>query len=442
MFILYSIIYLLALSVVLLSEYRKRPRQLRSRWLREKRGIIDRIPDTTGETLWIHAVSVGEVLAAVPFVKALRARYPSMQIVISTITDTGQKIAGERFGAFARIVYMPFDLPTCINRFLDTVRPKLFLIMETEIWPNAIRICHERGIQVALINGRISDRSFRGYLKMRFFMRQVFQRMSTLCVQNETYAERLRALGASPDAVYAAGNIKFDLHLSGTRPAWTERLSGPVVIAGSTHHPEEEIILAAYQQVLTAVPGLNLILAPRHPERFGEVEALLKRSGLPHSKRSHYGAEARKRGSSGYDYQDGNLDDIQDSSGLPAFPSSGLVVLLDAMGELGVTYAACDIAIMGGSFLPHGGQNLLEPAYWGKAILCGPHMENFPFVHEFYSAGAAKSVAADTLADILLSLLDSPAAMREMGNAARALLEQNAGATGRTLDRVSALLAR
>jgi 3-deoxy-D-manno-octulosonic-acid transferase len=401
---------------VLFSEYRKRPPHLRSRWLREKRGFGDAIQETAGETVWIHAVSVGEVLAAVPFIKALRARCPSMRIVVSTITDTGQKIAGERFGDFAHIVYMPFDLPSCLNRFLDTIRPKLFLIMETELWPNAVRICHERAIPVALINGRISERSYRGYRKMRFFMGEVFRRMSALCVQNDVYAERLRALGAFPTAVHADGNMKFDLQLSGTRPAWTARLSGPVVLAGSTHSPEEEIILTAYQKALTAVPALNLILAPRHPERFDEVEGVLRKSGMKYMRRSV--AE-------------------QESEAL-----HGMVILLDAMGELGATYAAADIAIMGGSFIPHGGQNLLEPAFWGKAILCGPHMHNFPFVQDFYEAGAARRVTDESLAGELVSLLSSPAAMHAMGDAARALLARNAGATERTLDRVSALLVR
>lgn len=416
MFALYSIIYRLALFVVLFGEYRKRPLQLRSRWLREKRGYVETAFSRDESVVWIHAVSVGEVLAAVPLVKALRVRYPSLQIIISTITDTGQKIAGERFGSFARIVYMPFDLPACLNRFLDAAGPELFLIMETELWPNAIRLCHERGIRVALMNGRISDRSFRGYRKMRFFMREVFRRMSALCVQNEVYAERLRALGAADNAVFAAGNLKFDLHIPGSRPEWTERLIGPVVIAGSTHNPEEEIMLAAYQKVRIAVPDLNLILAPRHPERFGEVEALLKKTGIQFIRRTAAGQETTKL--------------------------QGMVVLLDAMGELGITYAAADIAIMGGSFLPHGGQNLLEPAYWGKAILCGPHMQNFPFVQEFCEAGAARRVTAETLADELSALLSSPETMRTMGEAARALLEQNAGATGRTLERVAALLAR
>ncbi|HSW63065.1 MAG TPA: 3-deoxy-D-manno-octulosonic acid transferase [Dissulfurispiraceae bacterium] len=416
MFALYSIIYLLALSVVLFGEYRKRPLHLRSRWLREKRGHVETAFGQDEPVVWIHAVSVGEVLAAVPFVRALRDRYPSLQIAVSTITDTGQNIAMERFGAFARIIYMPFDLPASLNRFLDTVRPQLFLIMETELWPNAIRICHERGIRVALINGRISDRSFRGYRKMRFFMQEVFRRMSALCMQNEVYAERLRVLGASADTVFAAGNLKFDLQIPGIRPVWTERLRGPVVIAGSTHHPEEEIVLSSYQKVRTAVPDLNLILAPRHPERFGEVETLLKKSGVRYVRRTAAGQETTQL--------------------------QGMVVLLDAMGELGITYAAADIAVMGGSFLPHGGQNLLEPAYWGKAILCGPHMQNFPFVQEFCDAGAARRVTAETLADELSSLLSSPETMRTMGEAAHALLEQNAGATGRTLDRVTALLAR
>lgn len=418
-FAAYSALYRAALSIVLVKEYRKRPLELRARWLREKRGILDHIPDPAGETLWIHAVSVGEVIAAVPLVRGLRVRNPDVHIVLTTITDTGQKVARERFDKSIRIVYMPFDLPGALNRFLDVVQPKRFLIMETELWPNAIRICHERGIPVALVNGRISERSYRGYLKMRFFMQQVFDRMDALCVQNETYAERLRNLGARPATVHATGNIKFDLTIPEKHLAWTETLHGPTLIAGSTHRPEEEIVLAAYATVKASFPALNLILAPRHPERFAEVEALLKKSGVTYTKRSQE-PEVRTQPER----------------------AEGQVILLDAIGELAAAYAAADIAIMGGSFIPHGGQNPLEPAYWGKAVLCGPHMFNFPFLDEFAAAGAIRRTTQEALADDIATLLSDPSACQSMGAAAKAFLAKNSGATRRALDIISDMLVK
>lgn len=414
-FAAYSLLYRAALTAVLLSEYRKRPGHLRARWLREKRGVIEETSDAGGETVWIHAVSVGEVIAAVPLVRGLRERFADLRIVLTTITDTGQKVARERFGESVRIAYMPFDLPGPLNRFLDAVRPKRFLIMETELWPNAIRICHARGIPVALVNGRISERSYRGYAKMRFFMEAVFVRMSALCVQNKTYAERLRNLGARSETVHATGNIKFDLVIPEKRLAWTEPLQSPMLIAGSTHNPEEALLLDAYRTAVKAYPSLNLILAPRHPERFDEVEMLLKKSGLPYQKRS------------------------QMPSVKAAAASTGQIILLDVIGELSAAYAAADIAVMGGSFIPHGGQNPLEPAYWGKAILCGPHMFNFPFLDEFAEAGAIRRTTQESLAVDIIELLGDPAKRTAMGAAAKAFLAENAGATARTLDILATL---
>lgn len=379
------------------------------------------MPNGAGEIIWIHAVSVGEVIAAVPLVRGLRERSPDVRIVMSTITDTGQKVARERFGESVRIVYMPFDLPGAVTRFLDAVQPKRFLIMETELWPNAIRICHKRGIPVALINGRISERSYRGYCKMRFFMKQVFNRMDALCVQNEMYAERLRRLGARSETVHAAGNIKFDLAIPEKYLSWTETLHGPTLIAGSTHNPEEEMVLDAWRAVQTQFPTVNLIIAPRHPERFGDVEALLKKSGLPYKKRSQF-SEVRGQN--------------------PEPSEGGQIILLDVIGELSAAYAAADIAVMGGSFIPHGGQNPLEPAYWGKAILCGPHMFNFPFLDEFAEAGAIRRTTQAGLADEISTLLADARARENMGKAAKAFLVQNAGATTRTLDIVAAMLAK
>lgn len=414
-FAAYSLLYRAALSAVLLPEYRKRSQNLRARWFREKRGIIDRPFDAGGETVWIHAVSVGEVIAAVPLVRSLRERVSDLRIVLTTITDTGQKVARERFGESVQIVYMPFDLPGPLNRFLDAVQPKRFLIMETELWPNAIRICHTRGIPVALVNGRISERSYRGYSRMPFFMKEVFGRMSALCVQSKTYAERFRNLGARSETVHATGNIKFDLVIPGRHLAWTDTIHSPTLIAGSTHNPEEALILDAYRTAATAFPALNLVLAPRHPERFGEVEMLLKKSGLPYLKRSQ-----------------------MPSAEAPA-ASAGQIILLDVIGELSAAYAAADIAVMGGSFIPHGGQNPLEPAYWGKAILCGPHMFNFPFLDEFAEAGAIRRTTQEALADDIIALLSDPAKQASMGAAAKAFLAENAGATARTLDILTTL---
>ncbi|HMK43628.1 MAG TPA: 3-deoxy-D-manno-octulosonic acid transferase [Dissulfurispiraceae bacterium] len=406
----YSFLYALALSVMFWPEYRKRPAALRKRWLQEKLGTTPSANGDKRKVVWVHAVSVGEVIASVPFVRGLQARRPDMRILLSTITDTGQQVARERFGSSVEIVYMPFDLPFALRRLLDAVHPVLFVIMETELWPNAIRLCSARGIPVALVNGRISERSFRGYRRIRFFMKKLFGRMSALCVQMNIYADRLLQLGAPESRIVVTGNLKFDLHIAGGVPLWTTMLSGPVIIAGSTHHPEEEIIIEAYLKTRGSVPDANLILAPRHPERFGEVEALLCKKGIAYLKRSAMHAQ------------------------LPE--SGGTVILLDVMGELGRTYAACDIAVMGGSFIAHGGQNPLEPAFWGKAVLCGPHMENFPFIQDFYGAGAARRVNASGLAAELTALLQTPAEMRAMGGRARALLEENAGATEKTLDRV------
>jgi len=418
-FSLYSFLYRATLSAVFLSEYRKRPTYLRARWLREKRGIVDLPPRSTdAETIWIHAVSVGETLASIPLIKGLLRRQPDLRIVLTTITDTGQRIAEQRLGNSVSIAYMPFDLSTPLNRFLDTIRPQRFLIMETELWPNAIRICHERGIPIALVNGRISERSYHGYTRIRFFMREVLRKIDALCVQNEMYAERLRNLGAPDKNIYPTGNIKFDLVVPDKHLPWTQTLRGRTLLAGSTHNPEEELILAAYRAALRKFPDLKLIITPRHPERFDEVEALIKKSGLSYERSSTLNRLSAEQ-----------LNTVSDHQ----------IILMDTMGDLASAYAVADIAIVGGSFIAHGGQNPLEPAYWGKAIICGPHMFNFPFFYELAETGAVRLSSEQALADDIIMLLENPALCAQMGNAARAFLAQNAGATDRTLDIVNAM---
>lgn len=415
MYLIYSILYFLALLFLFPFEYLKRPKELRKRWIRERFGFFHASPITHHSSrIWIHAVSVGEVIASVPLVKKIKARYPSAEIVVSTVTDTGQKVANERMGDIARIIYVPFDLPFMIRNTVKNIRPSLFIIMETELWPNIIRILSRLGVPVLLMNGRISEKSFDGYKKLRFFIKDVLKNMSLFCMQNELYADRIKALGAEHDKVRITGSFKFDTRPSSSAPEWTKILQGPVIIAGSTHRTEEDLIIDAYIKLKTDFPELNLIVAPRHPERFKEVEELIRKKGMEYVKRSDVTGHGSR--------------------------VTGVVILLDVIGELSSAYGACDVAIMGGSFIEHGGQNPLEPAYWGKAIVCGPHMENFPFIDEFYKSGAALKADSEGLYESLKEVLSSSERMSSMGKIANELYEKNSGATERAMEIIEAVM--
>jgi len=416
LYFLYTIIYTLALSVLLPFEYLKRQSHIRKRWLVERAGFFGNHPVMDKKhCLWIHAVSVGEVISSVSFVQKFRAQYPDSDIIVSTVTDTGQKVAAERLSDIAQIIYMPFDIPFFIRKTIDFFNPSLFIIMETELWPNIIKELKKRGIPVILINGRISEKSFNGYLKLRFFMKHVLQNIDRFCVQNEIYAERIIKLGAIPDNVRVTGNFKFDTRPPAGLPDWAKLLNGRVIIAGSTHEPEEEIILDAYMKLKKDFPDIILILAPRHPERFKEVEDLVKSKGVTYARRSDLHTTIH-----------------------PVIESG--VVILDAIGELAAVYGACDIAVIGGSFIKHGGQNPLEPAYWSKSIICGASMENFPFIEEFYSENAALKTDRYGLYSCLKELLQSPDRISAMGEKARKLYEKNSGATDRALDDIKEFL--
>jgi 3-deoxy-D-manno-octulosonic-acid transferase len=418
MYFLYSIIYFISLLVLLPFEYLKRPAGSRKRWLRERLGNFKfQISNLKSPLVWIHAVSVGEVIAAVPLIKKIKELYPSREIVVSTVTDTGQKVAGERLAGLAKIIYMPFDLPFAVKNAVKRIIPSLFIVMETELWPNAARLVSAHA-PVLLMNGRISEKSFKGYKRLRFFMKDILKNFSLLCVQNDIYADRLKALGADAEKVKAIGNFKFDTKPSPHIPEWTKILNGPVIIAGSTHRPEEDIIIAAYMDLKSDFPDANLIVAPRHPERFKEVEELIRKKRLEYIKRS----------------------DIVKTSSLPHFRASGLIVLLDVIGELASVYGACDIAIMGGTFIEHGGQNPLEPAYWGKAIVCGPHMENFPFIDDFYKSGGAIKTDSKNLGQSLKELLSDREKMSAMGKTAKGLYDKNSGAVERAMKEIGRYL--
>jgi 3-deoxy-D-manno-octulosonic-acid transferase len=265
-----------------------------------------------------------------------------------------------------------------------------------------------------LLNGRISGNSFKGYKKISFFMRRVLSCVDLFCMQSELDAERVRSLGVNSEKVKVLGNFKFDTMSPSAIPEWAKRISGPVLIAGSTHEGEEELIISAYHNLKKDFPDLNLIIAPRHPERFKEVEDLLRSKGISFIKRSALGTQ-----------------------GLTPPPSSspiGIIILLDTVGELSTIYGIADIAIIGKSYKGYGGQNPLEPAYWGKAIICGPHMENFPVIQDFYDQGAALEANEESLYLALRELLYSPEKVRKMGDKAKEIYTKNTGAVDRAME--------
>lgn len=424
MFLIYSLIYVIVTVVLLPFEYLKRPKEVRQRWLREKFGFFNsQLPTHNSQLIWVHAVSMGEVISAVPFIKKLASGHPSAGIILSTITDTGQKVAGERLHGIAAVVYLPFDIGLIFKNVLKRLRPDLFITVETELWPNIFRTLEREGIPVVVVNGRISGGSFKGYNRVRGCMKEVLQGVDLFCMQENIYAERIKMLGAGRDRVKVTGNFKFDAPPPLNVPEWTGLLNGPVIVAGSTHRTEEDLITGVYQRLLDDFPDLNLIIAPRHPERFNEVEELMGKRGMECLKVSDIRKGQEVRGKGEFRNQNSKL----------RTPNSGLVILLDAVGELASAYGAADIAVTGGSFIRHGGQNPLEPAFWGKPVVCGPHMENFPFMDEFYAAGGAKRVSNEELYGLLRDLLGSPDKRIEMGRKARAVYDLKAGAIKRTI---------
>lgn len=393
-------------------EYLKRPKGVRNRWLRERLGFFDSYPDSfTSSSLWIHAVSVGEVMASLPLLYKLRDCYPSKKIIISTITDTGQKVAREHAPESALILYLPFDSAFILRSMLTRIKPEILIVIETELWPNLFRVFKEKGIPVVVLNGRISKKSFHGYKKIFFFMKRVLSCVDFFGMQNDLYVQRIRELGVHKEKVLNTGNFKFDTKPPSKIPSWAENIRGQILIAGSTHEGEEDLIISVYMELKKEFHELSLILAPRHPERFKAVENLLKEKGIVYIKRSSFGNQH-----------------------IPASESlHSIVILLDTVGELSSVYGISDIAIIGKSFRGHGGQNPLEPAYWGKTIICGPHMENFPIIEDFIKEGAIMMVQESELFSTIKKLLLVPEKAMEIGIKAQEIYRKNAGAVERSM---------
>lgn len=390
------------------------------RGLRERFGSVAAWTGTASP-LWLHAVSVGEAMAAAPLARELAARHPEIPLLVSTVTETGRGVAEQRLPA-ARFVFFPLDFGWAVRRALDRLRPRAVLLTETELWPNFLAACARRGIPVVVINGRISPRSFPRYRLVRPWFGRVLSQVRLFCMQSAKDAERILLLGAPADRVRVVGNLKYDFPTVGVPPdvaGVRTQLGLPpdrrLVVGGSTHRGEEELLLEAFLALSSSRQDLCLLLAPRHPERLEEVERLVRRAGLPSVRRSQ----------------------------LPAKSLEGIsVILLDTMGELVRLYAAASVVFIGGSLIPHGGQNMLEPAAVGRPVLHGPHMGNFAEMRELFRlAGAAMQVEdGESLREKLGALLDDPMLADQMGKAGREIVEAHRGATQRTADLVDAVL--
>lgn len=391
-----------------------------------RRGLSERlgcVPAWPGPVppIWLHAVSVGEVMAATPLVRELGMRRPDLPLLVSTVTDTGRAVAEQRLPA-RQYVFFPLDFGWAVRSALNRLSPRVVLLTETEIWPNFIRACGTRGIPVVVINGRISPRSFPRYRLVRRWFGRVLSGVRLFCMQTAQDAERILLLGAPAEKVRVVGNLKYDLPTLREAPdaaAVRARLGLPsgrrLLVAGSTHRGEEETVLGAFRALAGTRQDLCLLLAPRHPERLEEAERLVRKAGLAFVRRSQ----------------------------LPATPLDGVaVILLDTMGELAQLYAAAAAVFIGGSLIPHGGQNILEPAAVGRPVVHGPHMGNFVEMRDlFREAGAAIQVEDGAgLLERLAALLDDPALADRMGMAGREIVETHRGATRRTADLVDALL--
>lgn len=384
--------------------------------------------------IWIHAVSVGEVISSELFVRKLRERHPEAAIVFSTVTPTGQAAARQRLKGVDRFIYFPFDLPWVARSVVEKVSPSLFIFLETELWPNFLRALSKKEIPSILVNGRISDRGFRRYRRVRFFLRHVLQEVSLFLMQTEREADRIRALGAPPARVSATGNMKYDqagnaiadftARIAELRAQVGLRPDDLLMIAGSTHEGEEAAVLEAYRIVAEGSERVRLLIAPRHPERLERVEALLAARGIPSVRKT---ALAKAAG-------DGSHSAFRNSQTEIAPP----VVLLDTLGELDRYYSLADLVFVGGSLAPVGGHNVLEPAVSKKAVFFGPEMSNFKEIaDQLKRAGGGIEVAdGKELGERMLRLIRHPEELKKRGEAAHQVVLANRGAVLRNLEQV------
>src|SRR5262249_14689061 len=423
MYILYSLLLAAALllslpwwalQVLRLGKYRT--------GLKERLGFVpSRVRGQAAGSIWIHAVSVGEVLAVSHLVAELKKRSPQTPVFISTTTATGQKLARDRFGQ-TQGFSLPLDFGFAIHAYQNALHPRLLILAEAEFWPNLLHLSRKRGLRVAIVNARISDRSLPRYCRFRWFFSRVLREADLFLAQTETDAQRLREIGAPPERVHVSGNLKFDVR-SSAASLLAEDLRRAVgsaalmIVCGSTTEGEEELLLAAFRDIRQQFPAAVLVLAPRHPERFDKVAALANERGLTVIRRSAWTAGTQVAGG---------------------------VFLLDSVGELASVYGLASVAFVGGSLLPGvGGHNILEPAQYAVPVMSGSNTANFrEIVSIFESGGGITVVTAGSLSSELRRLLNDHQERARLGQRARELFLENTGATASTLQALEPLLPR
>lgn len=378
---------------------------------RLRKGVLKVIRGT--RPIWVHAVSVGEVMAAHPLIRELKKKYPNRKLILSTVTVTGHYTARRRVPEADAVFYFPFDYPCVVRRVIQGINPEVVLIAETELWPNFFRELKRAGIPSAVINGRISPHSHKNYLKFKAFFSQVFDQVTLFCMQSEEDALRITDIGADPEKVLITGNLKFDQKIPATGPNPVNIPAGKKIItAGSTHRGEEAALIEIFSRLREKYPELVLILAPRHPERFDEVEGIINSAGYECQRRT------RLRGP------------VKD------------VLLLDTIGELRTFYALCNIAFVGGSLVKVGGHNLLEPAAVKKPVIFSRYMFNFKEISEALMSSGGGVMVKDKgeLYVQLDNLLSEPERAKRMGERAFHVIEANSGAAKKTIDAIGRLI--
>ncbi|MDE0331281.1 MAG: 3-deoxy-D-manno-octulosonic acid transferase [Nitrospinae bacterium] len=416
MLLLYNFVILLispALLVYFLIRVWLRGFNLRA--VRERFGFLPELPDAGGGRLWLHAVSVGEVGVAAVLIPVLLRKRPELKIVLSTVTQTG-RMEARKISGVERLIYLPLDFPLIVRFALKRIRPSMIALIETEIWPNLVAETARRNIPISIVNGRLSERSYHKYKRFGFFFSLLLKRFKDVLVRGEGDAERFLDLGAT--SVRVSGNIKFDTPAPPQKPPYESYgLSAcrHVIVAGSTHAGEEKLIGEVLSSIHRKTPGVGLLIAPRHLERVAQVETDLQNAGISPVRWS----------------------DTKHTCG------EHQVVILDVMGELADAYGCAALAIIGGSFIPHGGQNPIEAARWAVPCLCGPHMENFAEVtREMVKQGGAVQLSGrENLEVAVMKWLDDPESRDRAGEAARRVVQNNRGAAERTADYIVQVLA-